>query len=255
MLVLDEMLPPRDERGDERNKRKERLSDHVKLVAWLKRDFPRDVLMPVLPGTKRPASAHKDGAWDWSCWDRSPHSVPPSAFAKSDICVLLRDLCVVDIDAEEIALAFEARFPVLKRVPCERTRKGRHYWFVRPHWADAEGFFDGAAQVQSHVDFKSVCGNGTSGIVVVAPSEGKAWERDRRPWDADSDLIEMPRDLMEAVASPRWQRSSFTLRCVRGGNSNSDNGDIETIERTACRWARRMAYFTADATRNGTARR
>jgi hypothetical protein len=203
--------------------------DREHLVAWLKRDFPRDVLMPVMPGTKRPAMAHKDNQWSWDRWDRWDGSS-----RASDVCVLLRDLCVVDIDSAELAEAFEARFPVLKTVPCERTSKGRHYWFVRPQWADAEGFFDGAAQVQRHADFKSVCRNGTSGIVVVAPSEGKAWER--RPWSADADLVEVPRDVLAAVASPRSSCSSSCLKlhCLAGE---------VVIERKRCRWTPRMAYF------------
>ncbi|GLC47505.1 hypothetical protein PLESTM_002093200 [Pleodorina starrii] len=86
-------------------------------------------------------------------------------------------VCVVDFDDEATALSYERDFPELSEAPYETTRKGRHYFFTRPSFADDEGFYDGARQkgADSNVDFKSVCSTGTSGTIVVAPSEGKAW--------------------------------------------------------------------------------
>jgi hypothetical protein len=196
------------------------------LEEWLKRDYPRDVLMPVAPGTKRPESVHKDGAWGWPFWDKARRK-------DQDVCVLLRDLCVIDVDNEELVQAYEGRFPLLNLVPCEQTKKGRHYWFVRPSWADAEGYWDGAAQREKGVDFKSVCKTGTSGIVVVAPSQGKSWLR--APWSEDAELTEMPRDLLDAVAVPSAPVvDSLILRCL---------SDDSTIERVKCRWAPQMEYI------------
>ncbi|PNH06390.1 hypothetical protein TSOC_007261 [Tetrabaena socialis] len=51
----------------------------------------------------------------------------------------------------------------------EETKKGRHYFFRRPDYCDAEGYFDGARQISGVVvDFKSVC---TSGTVDGGPTD------------------------------------------------------------------------------------
>ena len=163
------------------------------LVAWLKARHPRDMLMPLMGTTKRPRFAHKGGVWSWAKYDEHARS----AEAGGDVGLLLVTLCALDFDDENTALEFERRFEVLQRAPMETTKHGRHYIFLRPAWADAEGFFDGARQVQAlAVDFKSVCSTGTSGLLVVAPSQGKAWVRP--PWEYEP--FELPRELMEAVA-------------------------------------------------------
>ena len=81
------------------------------------------------------------------------------------------------------------------------------------------------------MDFKSVYKNGTSGIVVVAPSEGKTWVR--KPWAPDASLLEIPADLLAAVAVPETVLTSLVIRCVDGSR----------VERNACRWVPAMAYF------------
>ena len=61
----------------------------------------------------------------------------------------------------------------------ERTNRGFHYWFKRPAIADSLGYFDGAAQREPKIDFKSICSTGTSGVILVAPSPGKTWIRQK----------------------------------------------------------------------------
>lgn len=113
----------------------------------------------------------------------------------------------------------EARFPLLRTAPCERTRRGFHYFFLRFSLANVGCFYDGCGQVTPHLDFKSVCSTGTPGIIVVAPStwvvrlvvggptpshpypfpcSDKTWVR--APWDCD--IVEIPDDLLKLVARP-----------------------------------------------------
>jgi hypothetical protein len=149
------------------------------LASWLKLHFPRDVLMPVVRGEKKPRYGHAGGAWTWARYDFSaPDSggEPRSrqAFMRDDLGLLLHDLCVIDADTQADADALEARFPELAAAPMASTARGRHYYFARSPLADAHGFYDGAAQVVPTVDFKTRAGGGGSGFVVVAPSANKA---------------------------------------------------------------------------------
>ncbi|PNH01530.1 putative helicase [Tetrabaena socialis] len=163
------------------------------LSAWLRLDFPKDLLMPVVAGTKVPLHCHKDGAWSWDLFDKHMS-------AGDDVGILLRSLCVADFDDVPTALAFEEVFPELLEAPMEQTKKGRHYFFHRPDFCDAEGYFDGARQVSGvNVDFKSVCTSGTSGLICVCPSTGKVWVRP--PWDhAPKDIS---RELLDRICKPR----------------------------------------------------
>ena len=157
---------------------------------------PDDVLMPVAKGSKHPMYPHKGGRWTRGKFREFVESAARSATAY-DVCVLLRGLCVIDVDTHELCVQLELRFPLLKVVASETTKRGKHYWFRRSALADQEGFFDGAAQIEAHVDFKTLTSSGTAGVVVVAPSSGgRAWcvELSRET------LMEIPEELLRTVA-------------------------------------------------------
>eukprot|EP00798_Chlamydomonas_sp_ICE-L_P025510 gene25510-11163_t len=124
-----------------------------------------DVLMPAID--KKPKFQHKDNVWEWGDHDTfvSKHK------NHMDAGVLLRQLCVVDVDNEKLVKHLEEIFPILNHVPTEITRAGRHYWFLRSALAEEEEYYDGPAQRIPRVDFKSVAATGTSGFVVIAPNE------------------------------------------------------------------------------------
>eukprot|EP00798_Chlamydomonas_sp_ICE-L_P009392 gene9392-16515_t len=130
-----------------------------------------DVLMPAID--KKPKFQHKDNVWEWGDHDTfvSKHK------NHMDAGVLLRQLCVVDVDNEKLVKHLEEIFPILNHVPTEITRAGRHHWFLRSALAEEEEYYDGPAQRIPGVDFKSVAATGTSGFVVIAPSKGKKWIR------------------------------------------------------------------------------
>ena len=196
------------------------------LRGWLSDHFPGDVLMPVRPGTKRPAFAHRDGSWDWFRFDAAW-----STGAFTDVGVLLRGLCIIDVDSHDLAEELEARFPVLNAAPAERTQRGVHYWFARPPAADAGGYYDGAGQRQHGVDFKTVCRTGTAGFVVVAPSAGRTWIR--APWCLPpGGPPELTQDLLDAVARPTHDAypggsSMWTLSWDEG--AGTDTGMTLTV--------------------------
>lgn len=206
------------------------------LFEWLTENFPDDVPMPSLPGTKRPMYSHasaKKGSSSSSkpwTWDDVDFFLQYQSHKQSyDIGILLRDLCVVDIDSEQLCQDFEARFPVLTKAPCESTTKGRHYYFKRSYKADKHGYYDGRAQVVHGIDFKTVCKSGTSGYVVTAPSQGKSWLR--APWDTDIQPI--PDDLLAAVSRPQHQSVTATLMFP-------DASTLSIVDNT---WLARFDYF------------
>lgn len=168
------------------------------LKEWLAAYYPSDVPMPCPPGSKRPMFCHSSSPWHWD--DLEFFAEHQAGSKPHDIGILLCRLCVVDVDSLAQCEELEARFPILCRVPCETTKKGRHYYFERSAKADRHGYFDGRAQLVKGVDFKTACRNGSAGFVVAAPSEGKEWVRP--PWSAGGRLEPIPDDLLAAVASP-----------------------------------------------------
>ena len=126
--------------------------------------------------------------------------------------VLLDTICVVDADDEAAVAQLEQlatnSVPELSYCPCQRTRKGMHYMFLRPEWADAEGYWDGARQVEGcAVDLKTRCSTGTRGMLVISPTPGKDWLPGRAPWEV-KEIPVMPRALMERVAKPKGMKSA-----------------------------------------------
>lgn len=184
---------------------------------------------------KRPMYPHKGNQWSWTHYD----SFCRSNTGFSEFGVLLKQLCVVDVDDFGVADELEERFPYLKWVPTEQTRKGRHYWFIRSTFADAGHFYDGASQVSERIDFKSISPDGTSGFVVVAPSYGKMWLRHlaRSEYAPAADLTDpavirsrkfimapIPDDLLRSVARSRIEacipHTKMTTAEWSGGNDH-----------------------------------
>ena len=103
------------------------------LEHFLKTNFPRDLLMPVSTGTKKPAYCHRGSAWSWGEY---------SQCVKTDtICILLRDLVVIDVDDIKQASKLEETFPILLIVPTVKTTRGKHYYFKRTVACDEEVSF------------------------------------------------------------------------------------------------------------------
>ena len=117
---------------------------------WLREVAPRGVLIPCAVGDKRPAFAYSNNSWNWQDFDRFVQTGKDADWA-----IVLHELCVVDVDSLEVATSLEERFPVLRDAPCEETARGFHYYFRRSSTADADGYWDGCAQVLHDVDFKS----------------------------------------------------------------------------------------------------
>eukprot|EP00798_Chlamydomonas_sp_ICE-L_P027863 gene27863-biopygen8439 len=181
-----------------------------KLSAWLKiseASVGRTVLMPMTTSdVKAPMFKHAGKAqWGWAEADAYANSNP----THTPWGMLLDGLVVVDADdAETVEWLEMMKYEegevgeAMQRCAIQETRKGRHYMFLRPQWADEEGYYDGARQVKhKEVDMKTLCRTGTRSLLSVAPTEGKAWVKGRAPWELESMMIPyIPKALMERVA-------------------------------------------------------
>ena len=206
----------------------EPLIEFTRSEEFLRKWYPRDLLMPVQIGSKHPLMPHSKNRWSWSKldeWKELTHN------ERHDACVVLSELCVIDVDNEEIAARLESSFPVLHSVPMEKTTHGRHYWFRRSDEADIYGYYDGHGQREKGVDFKSRCRTGTGGIVVIAPSSGKTWANGRE-LNADA-LVPIPLDLLDAVALPLHRTGRHLLRF----SDSEDPVEMNTISLS------KMSYF------------
>ena len=191
----------------------------AQLVLWLSDNYPTDIPMPCHKGTKAPISSHTQQQWTWHDFDKFGR-LNAKRLACYDIGILLNKICVIDIDSLEMIEYFENKFPILTTVACERTTKGKHYFFERSQLADERGYFDGHAQVYPTVDFKSICSNGTAGYLVVSPSTGKNWIRSpfETPSNPNGKLLPIPDYLLAEVAVPTLKllSSSYIFKFLDG---------------------------------------
>ena len=143
--------------------------------------------IPLLAGTKTPARKHSTKPWSWEKLALFTDEFP----THRDYGLLLDNLCAIDADnAEMVDVLEELRvahnLEEMNNCPMQLTARGQHLIFLRPSWADNEGFYDGAAQnpAISEIDFKSKCSTGSRGVLCIAPSKDKSWAPGRAPWDA-----------------------------------------------------------------------
>jgi hypothetical protein len=151
---------------------------------------------------------HASKQWSWHLFLR--YRLEPMGC----VGILLHDLCVIDVDCKAVCGELCERFPILLTTARERTLQGMHFFFRRSKRADTHGYYDGAAQKLTCVDFKTVCSNGTSGFLVVAPSANKKWVV--APWDL-IELPEIPDDLLDAVARPKHRAVTTHIRMMATG--------------------------------------
>lgn len=178
------------------------MEDLRPLNDWLAALGTSDVLMPCAKGTKAPLFPYANDQWLWEDFHTFVANLSrdnTSFFDVYDIGLLLKEICVVDVDSHILANELEQQFPELTQAPCEVTRKGMHYFFTRSKFADQNGYYDGAAQRMPGVDFKTRALTGTGGFLVVAPSTDKEWIR--APWQVP--LRPISRELLCAIAKPK----------------------------------------------------
>ena len=169
---------------------------------WLRSEANnKNILIPTSVGGKRPTRRYKDDVWTWEEYDKMVELEKKQQYqSKSDWGIILKDICVIDVDSPAVAASLEARFPELLLTPCAETKHGFHYYFRRSKLADDAKYYDGAGQRLNKVDFKSITRTGTGGFIVVPPSADKKWILNRAPWETD--MTSIPDVLLSTVARP-----------------------------------------------------
>jgi phage/plasmid-associated DNA primase len=128
---------------------------------------------------KTPALAHKNKTDEylWDKWDKIGVHLCDQGTA-----IILRDtLIVLDGDDIEFCDKLESDFPIIKNTAIQKTRTGRHYFFMRTADCDIFKIFDKARCLFDDngnvmpLDIKTKCSTGTGGIISIFPSPNKHW--------------------------------------------------------------------------------
>lgn len=178
-----------------------------KLETWLREAYASDVLMPCAGSSKHPLFRHVEHSWGWSDWQKWKRE-HKTEIKQYNIAILLRQICVVDVDDKDTADQLERMFPVLQTVARAATTRGFHYYFQRSPLCDADGYYTQHGVVVPKIDFKSVCSTGTASVILVQPSEGKTWIA--KPWKSET-LTSIPDDLLKTIAIP-MSKIQFVFR-------------------------------------------
>lgn len=205
--------------------RRSRSGQVEALELFLEHEAPRNLLMPAIG--KIPARRHKGGAWSWTKWRQ--HRRLLSRQSHPDVCVLVHDLCIVDVDDPALATDIERRFGhLLQNAPAERTARGRHYWFRRSRLCDEGEHYDARSPLIRGVDLKTRHANGTSSVLLVAPSTDKTWIR--APWDKGVRLSPIPDELLMAVSQPKRRTALLSLKFPEAARPRSVRVRLKTLE-------------------------
>jgi hypothetical protein len=216
----------------------------------LRECYPMDVISPVKKGMKYPVNRYSNGSYGWHHFDMHMQNERED----HDYCIILHDICVVDVDSEEQVAQLLSLFPEeLEWCPTVKTKRGRHFYFTRPPYADEEGYYDGAGQRIKGIDFKSVHSTGTGGVVMIPPSTGKFWmaldSKKMYDFDGPAEMIQnirnmrnmrpIPRALLEHVALPRVVRFRGYLSFL----PSAESPEVVDVMEVDTNVVHRLSYF------------
>lgn len=164
-----------------------------------------NVLMPVVPNTKRPMFPHRNEQWSWEKFFE--HNFQTGSM----VGLLLQSLICVDSDSEDMHIYLLEQFPsAFDGAVHAKTTKGHHYIWFRSLLCEGANLTDTArlldpdcvpaylldAHGEVPFDVKTVTSTGTSGLLVVAPSAEKRWIC--APWDLET-LLDIPDDIVKWI--------------------------------------------------------
>lgn len=102
--------------------------------------------------------------------------------SKGLVMIIRSGLIVIDVDNKELASTLELDYPELLQTATQETKKGFHYFFKRTTACDDNGIYDKSQGLMKDgnklpIDIKTVCKNGTGGVISLYPSPDKKWLR------------------------------------------------------------------------------
>lgn len=204
----------------------------TKLEDYLHGNFPECILIPSKAngkkecdsGGKSPLWCHKGVATSelWRKWNESGKK----NCTKGLVMVMRSDMIVIDVDDMEIATQLENDFPDLLHTAAQRTSKGMHFFFKRTPSCNEHNIFDRArclidiSNPKSFlpIDIKTVCENGTGGVISLYPSPNKTWIRHL----FDYNPIDLPNKLLDFLVA-RYKGNKVKKTVPKNIVTNSDD--------------------------------
>jgi Family of unknown function (DUF5906)/Bifunctional DNA primase/polymerase, N-terminal len=176
----------------------DRATNVYRLRDFLKKRYISDVLMPINADTKSPKFSHKGGGWTWDDLERQLPRLTTDDVEPDDVCILVKELVVVDADTNEACEALEEKHAAFRNTPKVKTKKGAHYYLERTPYCDEIGLYNGvrskhAVEEDQQIDVRTITATGTAGVVVAPPSTNKEWVVS--PWERP--ILEMPNEVAD----------------------------------------------------------
>lgn len=193
-------------KGFEMLERPSRRVAALKMIRRFKKLRMGDVPIPIKRLNKRPVVFHKNDAW---LLDDAIDFFKNENAEVHELGIRCVDVFAIDFDEPSAYDTLAERFPCLKEAPMETTKKGMHVFFRRTPLLDEAEIWDAARKMRENgqvlpIDIKTATGSvdkktgiRTSGILVVAPSEGKTWVRSI----FDHEIKPVPPDLARWIIS------------------------------------------------------
>lgn len=187
------------------------------LENFLRINFPECVLMPtrgnlqsnIAPElSKQPGYGHKMFSTQ-ELWDKWVDHREKGLFTKGVLMVLQKDMIVIDIDDHALAFEMENDFPEFKQTSIQETQKGRHYFFKRTPNCDKNAIYDKSRGIIKNgvtlpIDIKTVCQNGTGGVISVYPSPNKKWINPIEEYG----VHDLPDNFLQFILSSKKQKNN-----------------------------------------------
>lgn len=193
------------------------------ICKWLLENSAQDVLMILKKKTKAPAYSHKNGDWSWEKLGKALKT------QKEDfnVGILLRTILVLDFDDTEEVERWTSRYKFLGECPVQQTSKGQHFFMRRTPLCDELALYDKARCFSIDgklvdVDLKTLCKTGTSGVISVAPSDGKKWLKSLTDHVLPDIPDEFARTLAEMYHKPIVSKAHLVSRLPQHVSDNSD---------------------------------
>jgi hypothetical protein len=210
-----------------------------KLTNFLKANYPDIVPLPTRVG-KEPTYSFKDKSTDclWKWWDKFGYHDIAHGYAQGVTLLLRNSWIVIDFDDAELAEHFEKNCLEFQQAPKQQTKKGFHYYFLRPKSCDEEGIYSTIRPFGDTLDIDILTKRQEgkeAGMISVYPSPNKVWVRSIY----DTPMFDLPYSFIEfynAHKTSKPKRKEIAERCKNDGeqceqyDESKNKIDFETLK-------------------------
>lgn len=206
----------------------------INLQRFLQNAFPGALIMPAVPGEKRPMLQHKDNAY--TLGDAYKKGIPLCTVSGGVLVLLPKQLIVVDVDDHDLARDWEQRVASFGTTVACKTGKGMHFYFRRTTACDDVEMMDGARQLKAAdgteipIDIKTITKPGTKGAISIPPSCNKEWQRTLGSYE----VLDMPAEFVEFFQQHKKTRHFSSAASSTAGTPPDHNTPSVVALPAAC---------------------